>query len=294
MTAKIAISRVRKGFPVRNGGGDGGPRRLHALDGLDLEIRSGEFLVLLGPSGCGKSTLLDLLAGLTTPDEGEVRIDGRVVTRPSLDRGIVFQSYALLPWRTAVGNVEFGLEVKGLPKGERRRIALEYLELVGLTGFDDRYPYELSGGMKQRVALARSLAYEPSILLMDEPFAALDAQTREVLQAELLRIWEKTAKTILFVTHSIDEAAFLAQRVAVMTSRPARIKAVVDVPLPHPRYAEEHLRSSPEFMQVRRTLSALLQDEVAKSQERLGRGAGDARTAAGIARPAAGVAGRAG
>src|SRR5690349_23184240 len=173
-------------------------------------------MVIVGPSGCGKSTLLDLLAGLTKPSGGQILLDGRPVAGPALDRGVVFQQYALFPWRTALGNVEFGLEAQGLPEKQRRERAREFLALVGLSGFEDRHPHELSGGMRQRVAIARSLAYDPDVLLMDEPFAALDAQTRESLQDELRRIWQSTGKTVVFITHGIEEAVYLGQRVAVI------------------------------------------------------------------------------
>lgn len=267
MTA-IQFRQVSKDFPVRSTGRDRQPA-FTAVQDLDLDIRAGEFLVLVGPSGCGKSTLLDLVAGLASPTAGKVLVNGRPVTGPGLDRGIVFQQYALLPWRTALGNVLFGLESLGLRRAEREERARAHLSLVGLEGFENRYPHELSGGMKQRVAIARSLAYRPEVLLMDEPFAALDAQTRESLQEELLRIWSGSGTTVLFVTHSIDEAVYLGQRVAVMTSRPARIKAVVDVPL-DPLGAGGDLRSSPDFVRYRHRVWELLHDEVdaARSQER--------------------------
>jgi NitT/TauT family transport system ATP-binding protein len=264
MTSKIRIEDVRKEFPVRGGG------TFTALDGVTLDIADGEFLVVVGPSGCGKSTLLDLLGGLTRPDAGRVLLDGREVTGPALDRGIVFQQYALFPWRTALRNIEFGLEAKGLPRRERAEVARHHLDLVGLTGFEDRYPHELSGGMKQRVAIARSLAYDPDVLLMDEPFAALDAQTRDSLQDELLRIWAKTGKTVVFITHGIDEAVYLGGRVAVLTSRPGRVKKIVDIELgsrldalPAPgTLAATDLRSTPEFAAHRHEVWSLLRDEV--------------------------------
>ncbi|SUA45422.1 Aliphatic sulfonates import ATP-binding protein SsuB [Nocardia africana] len=231
-----------------------------------MDVRDGEFLVLVGPSGSGKSTLLDLLGGLTRPTHGTILLDGRPVTGPGLDRGIVFQQYALLPWRTARGNIEFGLEAKRIRRRERRRIADDYLALVGLTGFGDRYPHELSGGMKQRVAIARSLAFDPEVLLMDEPFAALDAQTRESLQDELLRIWRTTGKTILFITHDINEAVYLGQRVAVLTSRPGRVKAVVDIDLDRDTDPDADIRSSEHFSEVRHRIWSLLHDEVARAQ----------------------------
>ncbi|RMI30366.1 ABC transporter ATP-binding protein [Nocardia stercoris] len=255
-TAKLTISGLRKEF------GDA----FTALDDIDLEVRDGEFLVLVGPSGSGKSTLLDLVGGLATPTAGHLLLDGSPITGPGLDRGIVFQQYALLPWRTARGNIEFGLEAKGIRRRERRQIAQHYLELVGLDGFGDRYPSQLSGGMKQRVAIARSLAFDPQVLLMDEPFAALDAQTRESLQDELLRIWRSTGKTILFITHGIDEAVYLGQRVAVLTSRPGRIKAIVDVDLDRGDAAGTDIRSTERFREIRHEIWTLLHDEVARAQ----------------------------
>jgi NitT/TauT family transport system ATP-binding protein len=265
--AKILLDRVTKTFP-----GHGGRAALTAVDDIVLDVRPGELLTLVGPSGCGKSTLLDLLAGLIPPTSGRVLVDGREVSGPGVDRGIVFQQYALFPWRTALANVEFGLEAIGVRRRERADRAREYLDLVGLTGFEERYPGELSGGMKQRVAIARSLAYDPAVLLMDEPFAALDAQTRDSLQQELLRIWVRTGKTIVFITHGIDEAVLLGQRVAVMTSRPGRIKDVVPIPLVG--RTKDDVRSDPEFGRLRHGVWSLLQDEVRKAQrEELGAGA---------------------
>ncbi|MGW6460709.1 ABC transporter ATP-binding protein [Streptomyces sp. NPDC055078] len=260
MTAHISFEGVGKTFPVR-----GGRRAVTALDGIDLDIAAGEFLVVVGPSGCGKSTLLDLLGGLAKPTSGRILLDGEPVTGPGLDRGIVFQQYALLPWRTAQGNVEFGLEATGVPRRSRAALAGEYLALVGLTGFEDRHPHELSGGMRQRVAIARSLAYDPGVLLMDEPFAALDAQTRESLQDELLRIWRRTGKTVVFITHGIDEAVRLGQRVAVLTARPGRIKEVVPIGRDEPESGADP-RSSPAFARHRRQLWTLLRDEAGRAQ----------------------------
>ncbi|MDX6428239.1 MAG: NitT/TauT family transport system ATP-binding protein [Streptosporangiaceae bacterium] len=256
---KISVQHIRKTFKIRGG------TELGALDDINLDISEGEFLVVVGPSGSGKSTLLDLLGGLSRPTSGRILLDGAEVTGPGLDRGIVFQQYALFPWRTAQRNVEFGLEAKGLPRRGRAELGRHYLDLVGLTGFEDRYPHELSGGMKQRVAIARSLAYDPDVLLMDEPFAALDAQTRESLQEELLRIWEKTGKTIVFITHAIDEAVYLGQRVAVLTSRPGRVKEIVDVDL-GARLSVDDVRSSSEFAAHRHRVWSLLHDEVAAAQ----------------------------
>jgi NitT/TauT family transport system ATP-binding protein len=265
-TPKVVFEDVRKDFTVKDRRGDGQTTRFTALDNIDLEIAAGEFVVLVGPSGCGKSTLLDLLGGLARPTAGRILLDGRPVTGPGLDRGIVFQQYALLPWRTAQGNVEFGLEATGVPRRRRSARAREFLDLVGLSGFEDRHPHELSGGMRQRVAIARSLAYDPDVLLMDEPFAALDAQTRESLQDELLRIWQRTGKTVVFITHGIEEAVYLGQRVDVMTSRPGRIKQIVPVALGS-RTATDDLRSSPEFARHRHEIWSLLHDEVARAQQ---------------------------
>lgn len=272
MTSAISIKHLTQTFPDRATGG-----RFVALDDVTLDVPAGQFLSLVGPSGCGKSTLLDLVAGLTTPTTGEVTLDGRPVTGPGLDRGVVFQQYALFPWRTAQANIEFGLEEKKIPRRERAERAREMLELVGLSAFADRYPHELSGGMKQRVAIARSLAYEPGVLLMDEPYAALDAQTREALQDDLLGIWRRTGTTILFITHAIEEAVYLSQRVAVMTSRPGRIKEIIDIRHDiHPEAdhvsgssgaaAAEDRRSSSAFVEQRHEIWKLLQDEVARSR----------------------------
>ncbi|MGP3926875.1 ABC transporter ATP-binding protein [Streptomyces sp. 8N616] len=268
---KIVFERVRKDFTVKDRAvkdrsGSRKAAEFTALDGIGLQIAAGEFVVVVGPSGCGKSTLLDLLGGLTRPTGGRILLDGEPVTGPGLDRGIVFQQYALLPWRTAQGNVEFGLEATGVPRRKRAAQARDYLNLVGLSGFEDRHPHELSGGMRQRVAIARSLAYDPDVLLMDEPFAALDAQTRESLQDELLRIWERTGKTVVFITHGIEEAVYLGQRVAVMTSRPGRIKQVVPIAFDS-RTATDDLRSSAEFARYRHEIWSLLHDEVARAQQ---------------------------
>lgn len=262
---KIRFEHVHKEFLVRSEQGQR-DQRFVAVDDLNLEIRAGEFLVLVGPSGCGKSTLLDLLAGLALPTRGRVLLDNVPITGPARDRGVVFQQYALFPWRTALDNVAFGLEVAGLNRKARREQALHYLDLVGLSAFADRYPHELSGGMKQRVAIARSLAYDPQVLLMDEPFAALDAQTRETLQEELIGIWQRTGKTIIFITHGIDEAVVLGQRVAVMTSRPGRIKRIVDIP-DTLRADTEDVRSLPLFGQLRHEIWSLLHDEIATARQ---------------------------
>ncbi|MFT4393650.1 ABC transporter ATP-binding protein [Gordonia lacunae] len=252
-TAKLELRGVRKTFRSAD------REEFVALDDVSIAAPEGEFLVLVGPSGSGKSTLLDLVGGLTQPTSGEILLDGKKIVGPGLDRGIVFQQYALLPWRTARGNIEFGLEAKGVGRRERRAIADEYLALVGLTGFGDHHPHELSGGMKQRVAIARSLAYDPEVLLMDEPFAALDAQTRESLQDELRRIWTTTGKTILFITHGIDEAIYLGNRVAVLTERPGRIKEVLEIDLD--REDVEDLRSTEQFRDYRHRIWLSLRPE---------------------------------
>ncbi|MBV4418998.1 ABC transporter ATP-binding protein [Clostridium tyrobutyricum] len=232
---KISARNVTRTFKVKNRGGKKGIQEFVAIKDINLEVHAGEFITLVGPSGCGKSTFLDILAGLSKPTSGELYIDGKLVDGPALDRGIVLQGYALFPWRNVRKNIEYGLELKKISKNERREISQKFIDLVGLNGFENSYIHELSGGMKQRVAIARSLAYDPEVLLMDEPFAAVDAQTRETMQEEVLHIWEKTNKTIIFITHSIDEAVFLADRVAVLSANPGSIKEIIDVDLPRPR-----------------------------------------------------------
>jgi NitT/TauT family transport system ATP-binding protein len=247
--------------------GNASASKFYALGGVNLNIKAGEFFVILGPSGCGKSTFLDLVGGLTEPDEGEILIDGKPVTGPSLERAVVFQQSALFPWRTALQNVSFFLEAKGIEKSAREEIARKYISLVGLSGFENRYPYELSGGMKQRVSIARALAINPEILLIDEPFAALDAQTREIMQRDLLKIRDQTRKTIIFITHSIDEAVFLADRVAVMSARPGIIKKTIEIPIPRTKRLSNDLKTTPEFVETRHKLWELLKEVVYKAQE---------------------------
>jgi NitT/TauT family transport system ATP-binding protein len=203
-------------------------REVLALDDVSLAIAPREFVALLGPSGCGKSTLLYLIGGFLPVERGTIKVEGKAVQGPGPDRGIVFQHFALFPWKTVRGNILYGLERQGMPKAEREKRAMDFIELVGLAGFEDSYPSQLSGGMKQRTAIARTLAFDPSILLMDEPFGALDAQTRGLMQGELLRIWQRTPKTVIFVTHDVQEAVYLADRVAVMSARPGRVKTIVD------------------------------------------------------------------
>jgi NitT/TauT family transport system ATP-binding protein len=223
---------------------------------LSIDVAELEFLAIIGPSGCGKSTLLRILNGLDRPDSGTIEIGGRPVTGPGAGRAMVFQGFDLFPWRTALENVAFGLEMQGRGKRERLDIAQHYVELVGLTGFAQSYPHQLSGGMQQRIGIARALAVQPQILLMDEPFGALDLQTRDLLQDELLRIWQADRKTVLFVTHSIEEAIYLADRIIVLSPRPARIERDLRVPFPRPR--NEELKTSPEFLAIRREIWSLL------------------------------------
>jgi NitT/TauT family transport system ATP-binding protein len=233
-----------------------------ALDGIDLDVARGELVCLLGPSGCGKSTLLNAVAGFVAPTSGEILADGKRVSEPGPDRGMVFQEYALFPWMTVRANIAFGLEMRG--EADIRGKVDALLEKLRLTEFADRFPKDLSGGMRQRVAIARLLALDSPILLMDEPFGALDALTRRNLQEELLRIWLELQKTILFVTHSIDESIFLADRIVVMTYRPGRIKAIVPVPIPRPRDA-----SAPDFNEMKRALSAMVMEEQRRSEDAL-------------------------
>lgn len=232
------------------------------LQGFSLQIQTGEFVSLLGPSGCGKSTFLNILAGLDTYNGGVVLVDGKRVEGVNKKIGVVFQGYALFPWLTAQKNVEAGLKIRGVPKQERRERAATVLQKVGLEAAANRYPHQLSGGMRQRVAIARVLAYDPEVLVFDEPFAALDAQTREFLQGELLRIWEsgETKKTILFVTHSIDEAIFLSDRIAVMTRAPGSVKELIEVDLPRPRDGD--VRNSEAFAHIRSRVARVLEEEV--------------------------------
>jgi NitT/TauT family transport system ATP-binding protein len=237
-----------------------------ALDHFNLEVGRAEFVSIVGPSGCGKSTFLNILLGLIKPDAGEMQLDGNPIVGPGQERAMVFQEFGLLPWRTVAANIELGLEIKGIPAAERIIRAGELIKLVGLNGFERHYPHELSGGMKQRVGLARALATEPDVLLMDEPFAALDAQTRDLMQTELLQVWERTKKTVLFVTHSIEEAAYLSDRVIIMTARPGRTKEILKIQLPRPR--EYEMRLTPEFNEIKSRIWEVLKEELT-SRERL-------------------------
>jgi len=231
-----------------------------AVKDFNLQVSKGEFVSIVGPSGCGKSTFLNILLGLIKPDAGDLLFKGTRITGPSQERAMVFQEFGLLPWRTVAANIELGLELKGIPAAQRTERSKELIKLVGLGGFENHYPHELSGGMKQRVGLARALATEPEVLLMDEPFAALDAQTRDLMQSELLQIWERTHKTVLFVTHSIEEAAYLSDRVIVMTARPGRTKEILPIQLARPRDYE--MRLTPEFNDIKAQIWNTLKDEL--------------------------------
>ena len=237
-----------------------GTKSVLALDGISFEVRPNEFTVIVGPSGCGKSSLLYIAAGLTETTGGEIRANDQRVDGPGADRGMVFQSYTLFPWLTVRNNVEYGLRRKGLPVQERLDIVEHYLNEIGLKAFADHYPNQLSGGMMQRVAIARALANDPDILLMDEPFGALDSQTRHTMQKLLLRVWEQSQKTVAFVTHDIDEAILLGDRVIVMTARPGRVKADITITIPRPRHPEIALE--PEFIALKRRIIEELRDEI--------------------------------
>jgi NitT/TauT family transport system ATP-binding protein len=235
-------------------------RRIEVLRDVSFQIEAGQFISIVGASGCGKTTLLRIIDGLLAPTSGEVRVDDRTVSGPGPDRGFVFQQDALFPWRTVLDNVIFGLEIQGASRRQARERAAGFIQLVGLAGFEQHFPHELSGGMRQRANLARALTVDPQVLLMDEPFAALDAQTRELMQAELLKIWRQNRKTVLFITHQIDEAIFLSDQVVVMTARPGRIKAVIDVDIPRPR--DLQVKRTPRFLELIDEIWAMIEEEV--------------------------------
>lgn len=239
---KVKIENVVKKYDTRKG-------EMIALNGVSLDIKENEFICVVGPSGCGKSTLLNIIAGLHEPTSGRVLVDGKEVDGPGPERGVVFQQYALFPWLTVLQNVEFGLKLKGVTGEKAREEAMKYIKMVQLEQFVNAYPKELSGGMKQRVAIARAYAVNPEVLLMDEPFGALDAQTRTQLQSELLETWEKEQKTCFFITHDVDEAIILAQKVIIMSARPGRIKEIVDINIPYPRTQETKM--TPEFLELK-------------------------------------------
>ncbi|MDD1673813.1 MAG: ABC transporter ATP-binding protein [Methanomicrobiales archaeon] len=250
MTGKLRIDHLTKEFVSTAG------EHVIALQDIDLEVRDEEIICLLGPSGCGKTTLLRIIGGLDYATSGSAFLNGVLIDGPDPKTAMIFQEYSLFPWRDVMGNIVLGLEIQGAPRDSRIAAARQYLELVGLQGFERSYPYELSGGMRQRVAVARALAVDPEILLMDEPFGALDAQTRNRMQLELLHIWEKTRKTVIFVTHSVDEAVFLADRVVVLTRRPGRIKEIIEVPQKRPRE-----RTAQAFIEIRRHVLDLIAEE---------------------------------
>ncbi len=258
MTPKLLVEGVSRVFPAVRGGAP-----VRALEPTTLAVAENDFITVLGPSGCGKSTLLRIVAGLDRPSEGRVLLDGAAVRGPGADRGMVFQSYTLFPWLTVAQNVAFGLRERGVPETRRQEVVEAYLERVGLADFANHYPKQLSGGMQQRTAIARALANDPKILLLDEPFGALDNQTRALMQELLLGIWERERKTVLFVTHDIEEAIFVASRVVVMTARPGRIKADIPVDLPHPRHYT--MKTTPEFTALKARLTEEIRGEAIKA-----------------------------
>jgi NitT/TauT family transport system ATP-binding protein/sulfonate transport system ATP-binding protein len=258
--SKLVVEHVSRTFAGVRGG-----KPVVALKPTDLSVAANDFITILGPSGCGKSTLLRIIAGLDRPSEGRVLLDGREVKGPGPDRGMVFQSYTLFPWLTVAENIAFGLREKGVPEAERKGIVANYVQLVGLSGFENHWPKQLSGGMQQRTAIARALANDPEILLLDEPFGALDNQTRGLMQELLLGIWEREKKTVLFVTHDIEEAIFMASRVVVMSARPGRIKLDVAVDLPHPR--SYTIKTSPEFSDLKARLTEEIRVEAMQAAE---------------------------
>ena len=252
--SRLIVDKLNRVFPGVKGGAD-----VTALQPTSLSIGDNDFVTILGPSGCGKSTLLRMIAGLDRPTAGSIMLDGKAVTRPGPDRGMVFQSYTLFPWLTVAENIAFGLREKGMAEARQKEIVAGYVDKVGLRGFENHWPKQLSGGMQQRTAIARALANDPSVLLLDEPFGALDNQTRALMQELLLGIWEREKKTVLFVTHDIEEAIFIASRCLVMSARPGRIKADVPIDLPYPRHYT--LKTSPEFSSLKARLTEEIRAE---------------------------------
>jgi NitT/TauT family transport system ATP-binding protein len=259
--SKLVVRDLRKSFRTQRS-----EESIQVFEGISFEVRPSEFISLVGPSGCGKTTFLRILDGLIPHDEGEILLDGKTVINPGPDKGFVFQDSSLLPWRTVMDNIILGLELQGVAKSKARQKAERYIALVGLLGFEHHYPHELSGGMQQRVNLARALIVDPQVLLMDEPFAALDAQTREIMQAELLKMWNQTKKTVIFVTHQIEEAIFLSDRVVVFSARPARIREIVKVDIRRPRSLS--VKRSKEFLDLADQVWSIIQEEVLKSMGR--------------------------
>lgn len=258
---KLSIQDVSKVFRTKK-------KTVLALDKTSFDVEESEFVTILGPSGCGKSTLLRIVAGLIEPSSGRALLNGKEITGPGRDRGMVFQSYTLFPWLTVQENIEFGLAERGMSKKERAEIARHYIDLIGLNGFENVYPSGLSGGMKQRVAIARMLANDPEVLLMDEPFGALDAQTRMIMQELLLKAWDESHKTILFVTHDVEEAIYLGDTVYVMTARPGRLKAAIRVNLPPKRTFD--LKMTPEFLEMKQEILELIREESLKAMNMCG------------------------
>lgn len=259
MTAKLELKDVSVRYTNKRTGAE-----TVALDAMSFTVGSGEFVCLVGPSGCGKTTLLNCLDGLRPVSSGQILVDGRPVSKPGPDRAMVFQSPSLMPWRNVLSNVLYGLESQGVPGAQAAERAKKMIELVGLAGFESYHPGELSGGMQQRVNLARALVIEPEVILLDEPFAALDAQTRELMQAELLRVWRVTKKTAVFITHQISEAVYLADRVIVLSSRPGRVKAIVDVDIPRPRTLD--VKHDPHTVELERRVEALIDSGITADQ----------------------------
>ncbi|MBI2088372.1 MAG: ABC transporter ATP-binding protein [Deltaproteobacteria bacterium] len=259
--SKLVVRNLRKAFRSQRS-----EESVQVFEDISLEVHPSEFISLVGPSGCGKTTFLRILDGLISHDDGEILLDGKTVIKPGPDKGFVFQDSSLLPWRTVMDNVILGLELQGVDTREARRKAGGYISLVGLAGFENHYPHELSGGMQQRVNLARALIVDPQVLLMDEPFASLDAQTREIMQAELLKMWNQTRKTVIFVTHQIEEAIFLSDRVVVFSARPATIREIVKVSIPRPRSLS--VKRTKEFLDLADRVWSIIQDEVLKSMGR--------------------------
>ena len=257
-SVKVRIDHVEKIYDGRKG-------KMVALNGVDLDIYENEFICVVGPSGCGKSTLLNIIAGLLEPTSGAVYVHGKKVEGTGPERGVVFQQYALFPWLTVIKNVMFGLKLKGMPDDQAREIAMKYIKMVQLEDFVDAYPKELSGGMKQRVAIARAYAVQPEVLLMDEPFGALDAQTRTQLQTELLKTWEEEMKTCFFITHDVEEAILLASRVVVMSARPGRIKEVIDIDIPYPR--DQESKMLPRFTELKNYIWNMVYKEYLEVQK---------------------------
>lgn len=253
---KVAVRHLTHAFSTRSG-------RLLVLDDFSIYVQQSEFVTLVGTSGCGKSTVMNIVAGLIEPDQGEVLIDGQPISGPGRDRGVVFQTYSLFPWMTVEGNISFALKKSRIAPSEKRALIVHYIQAVGLNGFENAYPNQLSGGMRQRVAIARALVYRPSVLLMDEPFGALDAQTRGLMQELLIRVCEEHNSTVLFITHDVDEAIFMSDRVYVMTARPGRVKREVAITLPHPRSYD--LVTSPEFIEIKRMIVETIREETLKS-----------------------------